>query len=303
MSVPLVSVIIPTFNRARDLARALESVRAQTFDSWEALVVDNQSSDDTDEVVAGLNDRRIALHKVQNYGVIAKSRNIGLSHAKGEYIAFLDSDDWWTPDKLKESVARLANGADVVYHDLFFVKKLNQRRFWRTARTRPLRRPVFEDLLAHGNALTNSSVVTRTSLLRAIGGLSEDQALIATEDFDSWLRIAEITERFERIPSTLGYYWAGGGTMSNPARVLKTIDAIETRYAAALVGVRASGGGFWIAYGRAKAHYRLGSNDRALESLDLLARSEVPFPIRVKAAGLRVAIKLRRARQGTAQLQ
>jgi len=238
---PLISVIIPTYNRAHDLERALKSVRAQTYDSWEALVVDNHSNDDTDDVVARLNDQRISLYKVHNDGVIAKSRNVGIANSRGEYIAFLDSDDWWTPKKLEKSVACLANGADVVYHDLFLVKKPNQRRFWRTANTRPLRRPVFEDLIARGNGLTNSSVVVRASMLRAIGGLSEDRALIATEDFDAWLRIAAISDKFERIPSTLGYYWAGGGTMSNPARVLETIDAIETRYAAPLASVRASG--------------------------------------------------------------
>ena len=298
---PLVSVVLPTYNRARDLERALNSVLAQSYSSWEAVVIDNHSNDDTEDVVARLDDRRITLHKIHNEGVIAKSRNMGMAHARGEYVAFLDSDDWWTPNKLEESVTRLAAGADVVYHDLFLVKRPNQRRFWRTARTRSLRRPVFEDLIANGNGLTNSSVVVRASLLRAIGGLSEDRALIATEDFDAWLRIAAISDRFERIPSTLGYYWAGGGTTSNPERVLETIDAIETRYASALSSVRASGGGGWIEYGRAKAHYRLGANDRALKSLVQLRRSELPLSIRAKAVGLRLMIALRRIRDGTAQ--
>lgn len=298
---PLVSVIIPTYNRARDLQRALTSVLAQTWDSWEALVVDNHSTDNTDAVIAKLPDARISLYKVNNEGVIARSRNVGLAHARGEYVAFLDSDDWWTPDKLEKSIACLAKGADVVYHDLFLVKAQRQRHFWRKARTRRLDWPAFDDLVANGNGLTNSSVVVRASVLRAIGGLSEDRALIAAEDYDTWLRIAANFGKFDRIPHTLGYYWAGKGTMSNPTRVLETFDAIEGRYAAALASVRSAGGGFWLPYGRAKAQYRLRQTARALESLDLLSRGNAPLSIRLKAIGLYMAIRLRCVRSGTRQ--
>jgi glycosyltransferase involved in cell wall biosynthesis len=76
---PLVSVIIPTYNRARELARALESVRAQTYGNWEALVVDNHSTDDTDQLISGFNDPRIRAFKIHNDGVIAASRNVGIA--------------------------------------------------------------------------------------------------------------------------------------------------------------------------------------------------------------------------------
>src|SRR3989338_2810117 len=100
---PIVSIVIPTYNRACDLERALKSVLAQTYSNWEALVVDNHSSDNTDDVVKSLNDSRLKLFKIHNDGVIAASRNAGVKHATGEYIAFLDSDDWWMPQKLEES--------------------------------------------------------------------------------------------------------------------------------------------------------------------------------------------------------
>ena len=105
--MPLVSVVIPTFNRAKDLERALRSVLAQTHTNWEVLIVDNYSEDNTDEVIENLNEPRITLFKIHNHGVIAVSRNWGIQHARGKYIAFLDSDDWWTEKKLSESVQYL----------------------------------------------------------------------------------------------------------------------------------------------------------------------------------------------------
>ena len=124
---PLVSIIIPTYNRAEDLKRALQSVFDQTFTDWEVVVVDNHSIDNTDSLIESFNDPKIRLFKIYNEGVIAASRNLGLKHALGEYVAFLDSDDWWHPQKLEVSLKYLELGADVVYHSLFRVKKTNQK--------------------------------------------------------------------------------------------------------------------------------------------------------------------------------
>lgn len=89
----LVSIVIPTYNRAQDLERALKSLLAQTFCDWEALIVDNYSKDNTDELIKSFNDPRMKLFKIHNQGVIAASRNVGIKNAKGGYVAFLDSDD------------------------------------------------------------------------------------------------------------------------------------------------------------------------------------------------------------------
>ena len=97
----LFSVVIPTYNRALMLRHALESVLAQTFGGFEVLVVDNHSDDDTLDVVASFNDPRIRVLGVHNHGVIAVSRNLGIRESRGEWIAFLDSDDTWRSDKLR----------------------------------------------------------------------------------------------------------------------------------------------------------------------------------------------------------
>ena len=87
---PYVSIIIPTYNHAKLLKKALDSVVAQTFTKWEAIVVNNFSTDDTIEIVDAFNDSRIRIINFSNFGVIAASRNRGLRDATGGFIAFLD---------------------------------------------------------------------------------------------------------------------------------------------------------------------------------------------------------------------
>lgn len=280
---PTVSVVIPIYNRALDLKRALESVRAQTMPRWEALVVDNHSDDNIDEIVAGFNDSRIKLFKVHNDGVIAVSRNVGIKHAEGEFVAFLDSDDWWMPRKLEESLAYLERGADVVYHSLYLVTKSTQRFHWKKVRCRDLQCPIFDDLLKNGNALSNSSVVVRKTALQGVNGLSEDPSLVAAEDYDMWLRIADITEKFRRIPKTLGFYWAGGGNMSNPMRELRYLDALEKRYSKKLIAFGIEGGSCWMKYARGLASYRAGDYATARTYLEAIRLPEAPLSAFVRS--------------------
>ena len=107
---PEFSVILPTYNRANTIKRAIDSVLGQTISNWELIIVDNFSSDNTSDIVMGYSDARIKLIHFRNNGVIAASRNKGIEHALGEFIAFLDSDDWWHKDKL----ASLSNEDRVV---------------------------------------------------------------------------------------------------------------------------------------------------------------------------------------------
>lgn len=288
---PLVSIVIPTYNRARDIDRALRSVLAQTYSHWEALIVDNHSSDNTDDVVKSFSDSRIRLLKIHNDGVIAASRNLGIKHARGEYIAFLDSDDWWMPQKLEESLRYLVQGADVVYHDLFLVTRSDQRIFWRKERTRRLKPPVFRDLLVNGNALNNSSVVVRKSIFQKIGGMSEDIALVAMEDYDAWLRAAKFTEKFKRVPRTLGYYWANGGNISSPERTIKFLDAFEERYAKDINDLSPGAGFWWLNYARGEAHYSLRSYAMALKHLKRFHWGQIRPLSMIKALWMILLIK------------
>jgi glycosyltransferase involved in cell wall biosynthesis len=112
MSAPRVSVILPTYNRAHLLPRAIESVLAQTHADFELIVVDDASTDETADVVAGINDARVSLYRLDANGGAAAARNVGLAHARGEFLAFIDSDDTWSPRKLEAQMAAMARSSD-----------------------------------------------------------------------------------------------------------------------------------------------------------------------------------------------
>lgn len=279
-----VSIVTPTYNCAPLLQRAIDSVLEQTYQDWELLIVDNHSNDGTEELVRGYPDDRICYFKIQNHGVIAASRNLAISQAKGEWLAFLDADDWWTPDKLEVSIRSLRQGWDVVFHDLHAAGPGSKGRLRRRVSSRALRQPVLDDLVNHGNALPNSSVVVRRSLIDRVGRLSEDPALIAMEDFDCWLRVARMSDRFLRIEGAHGYYWIGSGNTTNPRRTISTLNELRRRLlgSAAIVGTPP-----WMAFALAKAHLQLSEREAGYRELKTIRLSNAPALYLVKKLALR----------------
>lgn len=100
----LVSIIMPSWNTGKFIAESIQSVIDQTYENWELIIVDDCSTDNTDEVVAMFNDKRIKYLKNKKNSGAALTRNKALREAKGEWIAFLDSDDLWTPEKLEHQL-------------------------------------------------------------------------------------------------------------------------------------------------------------------------------------------------------
>jgi glycosyltransferase involved in cell wall biosynthesis len=213
MSV-FVSVVIPSYNQAHFLGRALQSLIDQTYQYWEAIIVDNHSDDESIKVASQFEDNRIRVFSIHNHGVIAASRNLGVSKAKGNWIAFLDSDDWWTKDKLQICVEVMNNNIDLIYHDLTIVREKKSIFERDKIRTRQLQKPVFTDLLTNNNAISNSSVVVRKELIDKVGGLLENKEMIGAEDYNAWLRIAKLTDNFLYIPKYLGFYQIHGSGIS-----------------------------------------------------------------------------------------
>lgn len=115
----LVSIIMPSYNTAKYIAETVQSVLAQTYQNWELIIVDDCSTDDTDEVVKPfLSDSRIRYLKNEKNSGAAVSRNRALREAKGKWIAFLDSDDLWMPEKLEKQIAFMKeNGYHFSYTD------------------------------------------------------------------------------------------------------------------------------------------------------------------------------------------
>ena len=210
-----VSVVLPTYNRAYCLGSVIDSVVSQTYSEWELIIVDNNSDDGTREVVQGYKDPRIRFMQIENKGIIAFSRNCGINAAEGEFIAFIDSDDPWLPQKLEYSMEMLSCGYDIVYHDLYISNGESRLTNKRTRVSRRLTTPVIEDLIRNGNGLNTSSVVAKTELVRALKGFSESPELVGIEDYDLWVRIARVTDMFGFIESPLGYYTMdGSGTLN-----------------------------------------------------------------------------------------
>ena len=210
---PFFSVIIPSYNRAERLRRTIESIRLQSFQDLEVIVCDDGSSDHTREVATSFqNHLNITYIREDHWGGPARPRNNGARAAHGEWLCFLDADDWWYPDKLQRVYATISP-ADVIHHDSDIYISSNKRSPFKM-RSRTLHPPVFVDMMTRGNPIITSGVCVRKGIFDQTYGFPEDKSLISVEDFDLWLRISMITDRFVHIPLSLGGYWKGDGNIS-----------------------------------------------------------------------------------------
>lgn len=204
---PLVSVVMPTYNHANYISHAINSVQSQTYTNWELIIVDNFSDDGTLDLVMNYSqDPRIKFLQINNDGIVAKSRNLGINSATGSWVAFLDSDDVWFPSKLETISTYLNDKSDLIYHHMTVIDINSQKLKSKKIRSRKLGSPILTDLLLNGNTIATSSVVVRKRCILEIGGMNESQELIGTEDYNTWLRISRISDRFTLIPKYLGAY-------------------------------------------------------------------------------------------------
>lgn len=184
---PIVSVVIPAYNRAHTLPRAIRSVFTQTFGEWEIIVVDDASSDQTDQVIKEFSDGRVRyIRHQQNRGPSA-ARNTGIRAARGVYVAFLDSDDEWLPEKLAYDVS-LFDSQDlgmVCSGEIFGESHARLASILSTVHGR-----VYDRLLAHDFIGSCSGVTVRRIALETLGGF--DEQLTNEEDWDLWLRISKV---------------------------------------------------------------------------------------------------------------
>ncbi len=197
---PIVSVVIPAYNRKAALARAMKSVAAQSFGDWELIVVDDASTDGTEEAARSLGDGRLVyIRHAQNRGGGA-ARNSGIARARGKYIAFLDSDDEWFAEKLAHDVAAFTSsgeGTGVVYCGKELVDP-GGRLLLRRIPT--LQGELYRQLLAHDFIGSCSRVAVRTEVAQSLGGF--DESLPSGQDWDMWVRTARVA-RVACVPECL----------------------------------------------------------------------------------------------------
>lgn len=201
------SVIIPTFNRANKLKRAIQSVLDQTFTDFELLVMDDGSTDDTESVVHAFVDSRIRYEWDQNSGGPATPRNRGIEAARAGWICFLDADDIWYSKKL-EIVYRCIQSypaIDVFCNNEFLRDRSNGKT--RLLKYGPYEADFYRKMLVQGNRVSTSTVTARKDFLNChCLRFNETKDYIALEDYDLWLRIALHGGKFYFIDKVLGEY-------------------------------------------------------------------------------------------------
>ncbi|MFN8456757.1 MAG: glycosyltransferase family A protein [Anaerolineae bacterium] len=193
MANPLVSVIIPAYNAQGFIGQTIESVINQTYPHWEMLVVDDGSIDDTAAVVHSyLSDSRIRyLHQSNQERAVA--RNHGIRSSSGQYIAFLDADDLWSATKLQTQVERLEYQPELgLCFSSYLVIDRDGLPSGKPRIKFTLAKNPFIQLLETGNFIANSTVMLPRLVLDKVGLFDETLPIFGCEDWDMWLRIAQI---------------------------------------------------------------------------------------------------------------
>jgi glycosyltransferase involved in cell wall biosynthesis len=203
MPGPLVSVILPVFDRAGSISRAIKSVFAQSYRQLELIVVDDGSTDGTATILDAYRGVATILRQ-SNRGAYA-ARNLALRYATGEYVAFIDSDDAWLPDKLERQLPLMRPGVGLVYGDVDIVTAPDDRapRTGMTAfkAVAPARGRVLE-AFARGNFVPTNTVLVRRCALQEIGGFPESRI---SADYLAWFRIAQ-GYAFDYVDAPLALY-------------------------------------------------------------------------------------------------
>jgi glycosyltransferase involved in cell wall biosynthesis len=190
-----VSIILPTWNRLPLLRKAIDSVLAQTHRDFELVVVDDGSADGTRDYVEAIADSRVRLIRLDHRGDLTSARSAGLRHARGEWVAFLDSDDLWLPEKLALQLHRLAThpGCRWSYTGYSIIdadeKPLPERS---NLLHRPVSGHILESMLRFEVAASIVTILVQRSLIEEIGGF--DDSIPIRSDFDFMLRLAARSE-------------------------------------------------------------------------------------------------------------
>jgi O-antigen biosynthesis protein len=185
---PSVSVIVPTYQRAHCVVRAIESALAQTFTDLEVLVIDDGSTDGTDAAVTSIGDSRVRYIRLSHNAGVAAARNRGMRESRGRYLAFLDSDDIWFPDKLARQIELFEQADDalgLVYGGVERHDGQGTIEATRPTHRGRLFRQLLERNVIHGGG---SNVMIPRHVVARVGFF--DESLPAIEDYDYWLRIA-----------------------------------------------------------------------------------------------------------------
>jgi len=209
---PIVSVIITTYNRSNFLKKSTKSVLEQTYKKLELIIVDDCSTDETEQVVYNIKDKRVKyIRHNENMGV-HQSRNDGILNSNGKFIAFLDDDDHWLPKKLEKQVdlfMKKNSNLGLIYTGYY--NALNGRI---VAKVSPRRRGYLRDILINQNVVSTSTVLVRAECFKKVGLF---EYIPFMEDWDMWIRISQYYE-FDFVPDPLCIYNIHGNQATSNAK-------------------------------------------------------------------------------------
>ncbi|MDD5389304.1 MAG: glycosyltransferase family 2 protein [Gallionellaceae bacterium] len=268
-AMPRVSVIIPAYNAAWCVRRALDSVLVQDYRDFEVIVVDDGSQDDTAAVLAGYGDAARVLSKPN--GGLSSARNAGIAAARGEYVAFLDADDWWLPAKLSRQVALMDGQPTLLFCSTTTSAQTPEGRRLPDWRCGNGQRAALECIFAVNAyvAGSGSSVLARRAAFARVGGF--DESLRSLEDIDMWMRLAALGD-YACIDEPLTVIEKSANSMSGNLDVMRHAAIRVMRKNRALLAPPLRGRFWRTAYAGmlsdyAKWAYRRGRTARALGDL------------------------------------
>ncbi len=196
-----ISVIVPTYNRAHTIVKAIQSIRDQSYPVTEIIVVDDASTDNTENMVLSIGDERISYHRLNRNRGAAGARNHGVAQANCDMIAFLDSDDVWHPDKIEKQVLLKEENADLglIYTAYVRIYDTSESIHPNLNGEDKLEGDMLSQVL-YKNTVGTPTVLMKKSLFDDIGGFDED--LRCLEDWDLIIRAAKET-KFGFVPEVL----------------------------------------------------------------------------------------------------
>jgi glycosyltransferase involved in cell wall biosynthesis len=266
MNAPLVSVVMPAYNVAWCVRRAVDSALAQSLREIEVIVINDGSTDDTLQVLASYGDAIKVIDQAN--GGMSHARNAGIRVARGKYVAFLDADDWWLPEKLARQVELLNNRPELGFCSTAARVENPQGELLNLWHCRHARRDMLETIIAENAAVAGgcSAVMVRRELFEQVGLF--DESLRGFEDPDLWMRLAAVCH-YACIDEPLAVILRREKSVSRNRDTMREAALRSMRKNRALLPPRLRGG-FWrnamasVYTDYAKGQYRIGRKTAAL---------------------------------------
>lgn len=219
----LVSVVVPMYNAQKYVKETIDSVLEQTYNNFEIIIVDNCSTDKSREIVNSYNNDRIKLIELKvNSGGPAQPRNVGIENAKGEYIAFLDSDDVWLVEKLEKQINFMnKHKVNFVSCDCSLIDESSR------GVSLSKRSQIFNEITSKKNisdVIKNSFILTSSVLIKKdlLFKFNEEEKYMSVEDYDMWLKVlVEQQSKFKYLNQKLIKYRIVENSASGRGNVLK----------------------------------------------------------------------------------